>query len=59
MKRIYIHESIYEKFRAALVNHVKTFKVGVGTEEDVTHGPLQNSMQYEKVRGIFDEIEAK
>lgn len=59
LKRIYIHESIYEKFRDALVRHVKTLKVGDGSKNGVTHGPLQNAMQYERVKGFFADIEAQ
>ncbi|KAK2853348.1 hypothetical protein FQN49_005162 [Arthroderma sp. PD_2] len=57
IKRIFVHESIYEKFRDALVRAVKEFKVGEGNEEGVTHGPVQNSMQFEKVKNLFSEIE--
>jgi acyl-CoA reductase-like NAD-dependent aldehyde dehydrogenase len=56
LKRIYIHESIYSEFREALVRHVKTLKVGDGAEPNVTHGPLQNAMQYERVKGFFADI---
>ncbi|KAG9244072.1 aldehyde dehydrogenase [Calycina marina] len=57
IKRVYIHESIYNEFRDAMVDHVKTIKVGDGTEEGVFLGPIQNSMQYERVQGFFDDIE--
>ena len=59
MKRIYVHESIYDKFREAMVQQVKGTKVGNGFDEDVTHGPIQNSMQYERVKGFFAEIETQ
>jgi acyl-CoA reductase-like NAD-dependent aldehyde dehydrogenase len=57
LKRLYIHESIYEQFREALVQQIKPLKVGNGFDEGVTHGPIQNSMQYERVKGFFAEIE--
>lgn len=57
VKRIYIHEDIYEAFREALVAHVKTLKFGDGQKAGITHGPIQNSMQYERVRGFFTDIE--
>lgn len=57
LKRLYIHESIYEQFRDALVKQVSGAKVGNGFDEGVTHGPIQNSMQYERVKGFFAEIE--
>lgn len=45
IKRIYVHENIYDKFRDAFVTYAKTIKVGDGFEPDVLIGPLQNSMQ--------------
>ncbi|KAM5354541.1 hypothetical protein ACJ41O_001188 [Fusarium nematophilum] len=57
LKRIYIHESIYEQFRDAVVKNVKTYTLGDGSQEGISHGPLQTSMQYEKVKTFFDDIE--
>jgi acyl-CoA reductase-like NAD-dependent aldehyde dehydrogenase len=57
LKRIYIHESIYDEFRDAMVAYTKTLKVGAGTEADVFMGPLQNKMQYDRVQGFFADIE--
>lgn len=57
VKRIYVHESIYDKFRDAMVKHTKTLKVGDGMEPGVTHGPVQNAMQYDIVKGFFADIE--
>lgn len=56
IKRLYIHEKIYDKFLSALVEHTKQFKSGNGLEDDVFFGPVQNSMQYEKVKTLFDDI---
>lgn len=39
-----------------MVKHVKTLKVGPGFEPDVFFGPVQNSMQYEKVKTLFSDI---
>jgi len=57
IKRIYIHSSIYNEFRDAMVRFTKTLTVGNGLEDGTTHGPLQNSMQYERVQGFFADIE--
>ncbi|KAL9567415.1 hypothetical protein ACKAV7_008365 [Fusarium commune] len=57
IKRIYVHESIYDKFRDAMVAFAKTIKVGDGFEPDVLIGPLQNSMQYEKMKDLYASIE--
>ncbi|KAJ5806752.1 hypothetical protein N7474_010344 [Penicillium riverlandense] len=45
IKRVYIHEKIYDKFRDAMVTFAKSIKTGDGFESDVLVGPIQNSMQ--------------
>ncbi|KAH6988338.1 aldehyde dehydrogenase domain-containing protein [Ilyonectria destructans] len=57
LKRIYVHESIFEEFRDALINHVKNFTIGDSSKEGISHSPLQNSIQYERVKTFFDDIE--
>lgn len=57
MKRIYVHESIFEQFRDAMVKHIKGYTVGDGSQAGVSHGPVQNAMQYERVKTYFDDIE--
>ncbi|CZR69175.1 related to aldehyde dehydrogenase (NAD+), mitochondrial [Phialocephala subalpina] len=57
VKRIYIHKDIYNEFRDAMVEYTKTLKVGDGTEDGVFLGPVQNEMQYGKVKAFFDDVE--
>lgn len=57
LKRIYIHESIYDKFLAAAVEFTKTLKYGEGHESGIFLGPVQNKMQFDRVSGFFDDIE--
>ena len=57
VKRIYVHESIYDKFKAAMVKAVKNYTIGDGLQQTTTHGPVQNSMQYERVKTFFNDIE--
>lgn len=46
-KRIYMHEKIYDEFRAAMVDFTKAnIKTGGGFEPDIVVGPVQNQMQY-------------
>lgn len=46
VKRIYVHEKIYDQFRDAMVEFTKNnIKTGGGFEPDVVVGPVQNSMQ--------------
>jgi succinate-semialdehyde dehydrogenase / glutarate-semialdehyde dehydrogenase len=40
--RLYVQDSVYDAFAAKLVEKVKGFKVGAGTEPGVTIGPLIN-----------------
>jgi len=54
-KRVYIHKDIYKPFVEAMVNFTKSIKVGTSDEEGVMLGPIQNSMQYEKVKGFFKD----
>ncbi|KAK5730925.1 hypothetical protein LTR15_000863 [Elasticomyces elasticus] len=56
LKRIYIHESIYDEFLNAVTEHLKTMAVGNGLDQGIVLGPLQNSMQYDRVKTFFDDI---
>jgi acyl-CoA reductase-like NAD-dependent aldehyde dehydrogenase len=44
VKRLYVHEEIYDEFGEKLMAFVGLLKGGDGTEADVFFGPLQNSM---------------
>lgn len=57
LKRLYVHESIYTVFLEELVKATKQLKVGNGTDETTHIGPIQNEMQYEKLRRIIQDIE--
>ncbi|RMZ85758.1 hypothetical protein DV737_g474, partial [Chaetothyriales sp. CBS 132003] len=57
VKRILVQETIIDQFRDAIVAATKTLKVGPGTEADVFVGPIQNSMQYGKVKEFFNDVE--
>jgi acyl-CoA reductase-like NAD-dependent aldehyde dehydrogenase len=56
VKRIYVHANIYDKFRDAFVEHVKTIKTGPASDESVFVGPVQNKMQFGKVLDLYSEI---
>ncbi|GFF89612.1 probable aldehyde dehydrogenase [Aspergillus lentulus] len=56
IKRLYVHEEIYDEFREKLVAFVGLLKVGDGTEPDVFFGPVQNSMQYDKTKNLFGSL---
>lgn len=54
-KRIYIHQDIYEPFVKKMVEVAKSIKVGASHDAGVLLGPVQNQMQYEKVKGFFED----
>ena len=47
--RIYVQDEVYDAFAEKLAAEVKKMKVGAGTEEGVTTGPLINKAAVEKV----------
>lgn len=53
IKRIFVHESIYDRFCAALGSLAKKLPVGDGMKPDVMLGPLTNEMQYTKAREML------
>jgi acyl-CoA reductase-like NAD-dependent aldehyde dehydrogenase len=58
-KRIYVPEKIYDAVCAELGKIASAAKVGNGLEEGVEFGPLQNRMQYEKVKAIIEDARAQ
>lgn len=52
-KRIYVHESIYDPFLAKMQEAAAKMKVGTPDEEGVLMGPVQNKMQFERVKEFF------
>ncbi|KAL4998355.1 Aldehyde/histidinol dehydrogenase [Aspergillus recurvatus] len=59
IKRLYVHEKIYDAFLQKFVAFDANFKVGAGTQEGVFIGPVQNEMQYEKARNLFSSIRSE
>ncbi len=53
VKRLYVHESIYDAMVSELSALAKAAVVGDGLEQGTQLGPLQNRMQYEKVKEIL------
>ncbi|MHC8304813.1 aldehyde dehydrogenase family protein [Pseudomonas sp. PB3P13] len=54
-KRLYIHEAIYDEVARELVAYAKTVKMGNGKDSSVDLGPLQNKMQYDKVKDLLQD----
>jgi acyl-CoA reductase-like NAD-dependent aldehyde dehydrogenase len=55
IKRLYVHESIYDDLCEELVNIANNTVVDDGLKQGTKLGPLQNKMQYEKVKGFLDD----
>jgi acyl-CoA reductase-like NAD-dependent aldehyde dehydrogenase len=53
VKRIYAQQPIYDALVAALIAEAHKARVGDGMDPAVTHGPLQNQRQYERVRELL------
>ncbi len=51
-----MHRDIYEEFREEMVKTVKSYGVGNGLEENVFLGPVQNRLQFDKVKGFLEDI---
>jgi acyl-CoA reductase-like NAD-dependent aldehyde dehydrogenase len=55
LKRLYVHEDIYDSVCDALVSIAKTIVVGNGLEPDVDLGPLQNKEQLDYVIELAED----
>ncbi|MEM8769935.1 MAG: aldehyde dehydrogenase family protein [Pseudomonadota bacterium] len=53
MKRLYVHDSIYEEVVDELSTLANETVIGDGLEQGTKLGPLQNSMQFEKVKELI------
>jgi acyl-CoA reductase-like NAD-dependent aldehyde dehydrogenase len=58
LKRLYVHDSIYEDVCAALADYAGKIPVGDGMDETSVLGPIQNEMQYNKVRDLVEDAKA-
>ena len=58
-KRVYVHESIYDEFAKELVDYAATVKVGDGSQQGTDLGPIQNRMQYDKLKNLIADAKEK
>lgn len=59
VKRLYIHEAIYDELTRAIVDYAATVKVGNGAEQGTGIGPVQNRPQYERVKALIEDAKEK
>lgn len=58
-KRIYIHESIYERLSLALAQMARDVAVGNGLEPGVQLGPVQNRRQFQRVVDLIRDCKSR
>jgi acyl-CoA reductase-like NAD-dependent aldehyde dehydrogenase len=54
LKRLYVHDDVYDEVCIALVDFAKTVPMGDGLKDDSQLGPVQNRMQYDKVARLVE-----
>ncbi|WP_395710172.1 aldehyde dehydrogenase family protein [Reyranella sp.] len=58
IKRLFVHESIYDEMCDELARLCEAAIVDDGLKQGTNLGPLQNKMQYEKVKAFLDDARA-
>ena len=59
LKRLYVHEDIYEEVCTAFADYVKTIPMGNGLEDSSVMGPVSNQMQFDKVSRLVADAATK
>jgi acyl-CoA reductase-like NAD-dependent aldehyde dehydrogenase len=55
LKRLYVHDDVYEDLCEELVRFARKMPMGIGTDESVMLGPVQNLRQYKIVNRLVEE----
>jgi acyl-CoA reductase-like NAD-dependent aldehyde dehydrogenase len=58
VKRLYVHRRIYPQLVENLQKLARETKVGIGTAAATQMGPVNNRMQFDRIRGLVDEARA-
>ena len=58
LKRLYVHDSIYDELCEEIATLANASVVGDGSAAESQFGPVQNKMQFEKVRGYIEDAKA-
>ncbi|NTF45311.1 aldehyde dehydrogenase family protein [Rhizobium rhizogenes] len=58
LKRLYVHDSIYEEVCQGLADYTAKIVVGDGLDDASILGPVQNEMQFNKLRELVDDARA-
>lgn len=51
-KRTYVHADVYEPLRDAILAIARKIRIGDGLNEHTEIGPLQNEMQFERIKYV-------
>lgn len=58
IKRLYVHDAIYDRFVERLIAQVDAFRIGHPLTAGVTFGPMNNERQYLYVKGLIERTRA-
>ncbi|MEC8299089.1 MAG: aldehyde dehydrogenase family protein [Pseudomonadota bacterium] len=58
MKRLYVHEDIYDEMCEELASLANETLIGNGLEQGTKLGPLNNKMQFDKVKELIEEAKS-
>ena len=56
IKRIYVHERVYDAVCEALAAEARNARIGSGLDPQTQLGPIQNRPQYDRVVGLLDDV---
>lgn len=59
IKRLYVHDAVYDRLAAALVRIAAETPMGPGTREGVLLGPIQNQAQHDRLRVMLEDCRAR
>jgi len=59
IKRLYVHERIYDRLTAAFVAFARTVRAGNGLDPGVQLGPVQNRRQYDRLVELIASSKAR
>lgn len=58
LKRLYVHDSVYDEVCERLAGFAANVVTGNGLDEASHLGPVQNPMQFERVKGLVEKAKA-
>lgn len=57
LKRLFVHESLYQAVTEALIACARRQKLGDGFDPETTLGPIQNRPQFDRIQATWEEIQ--